>query len=276
MENLRKRKPIVALLLSFFTPGLGQVYNGRLVKGAVYYFAGFLLTAALLFSGLFFHFTGMIFCLVILLLYFIFILMDALIGAIKLKEIALKPYNKWYLYLIIFLINIFAIQPLVGSSIKNNLVRAYKIPSGGMDPTIFNDDRLIANMQIFKKELPRRGDIVIFRYPLNRSKDFIKRIIGLPGETLQIFNKKVFINNRLMEEPFAIHTDQRIIPGAEQPRDNTGPIFIPPNKLFVIGDNRDQSFDSRYWGFVDLSDLKGKALYIYWAKDKRRIGQIIR
>src|SRR3972149_1260473 len=105
MEKLKKRKPVVALLLSFITPGLGQTYNGRLKRGAIFYLIGFLLAAASLFSGLFFKFYGMIFCLTILLSFFLFILLDAFIGAAKLKEIALKPYNKWYLYLIIFLIS---------------------------------------------------------------------------------------------------------------------------------------------------------------------------
>jgi signal peptidase I len=276
METFLKRKPIVALLLSFITPGLGQVYNGRLIKGIVFYLVGFLLAAVLLFSGLFFKFYGLIFCLVILLLFFLFILVDAFIGSIKLKEITLKPYNQWYIYLIFFLINIFIIQPLAGSAIKNNIVRAYKIPSGGMDPTILSGDRLIANMKMYKREKPKRGDVVIFKYPVDRSKDFIKRVIGLPGETVQIINKRVYINNQPMEDPSGIHTDQRIIPGTEQPRDNTGPIIVSPNKIFVMGDNRDGSFDSRYWGFVDISALKGKALYIYWAKDKRRIGNEIR
>jgi signal peptidase I len=158
MENLRIRKPVVALLLSFITPGLGQMYNGRLKRGIILYLGGFLLATILLFTGLFFKFYGMIFCLAILFVFFLFVLLDAFIGAIKLKEITLKPYNKWYLYLIIFLISDFVIQPLVSSSIKNKIARAYKIPSSAMEPALLVGDHLIANMKIYKKEKPKRGD----------------------------------------------------------------------------------------------------------------------
>jgi len=268
MEKQKKRKPVVALLLSFITPGLGQTYNGLLKRGAIFYLIGFLLAAASLFSGLFFKFYGMIFCLAILLSFFLFILLDAFIGAAKLKEITLKPYNKWYLYLIIFLINAFVIQPFVSSSIKNNIVRAYKIPSSAMEPTLLIGDHLIANMKIYKEENPKRGDIVIFEYPKDPSKDFIKRVIGLEGEKVEIVRNKIYINDKLLDDPCGYYKESGMTQGLE----NFGPVVVSKDSMFVLGDNRDNSQDSRFWGYVNIKKLKGKALYIYWAKNKSRIG----
>ena len=115
---------------------------------------------------------------------------------------------------------------------------------------------------------------MVFQYPVDPSQDFIERVVGLPGEILEMRNKKVFVNNRLLEEPYVRHTDPHIIPAQVGPRDNFGPITVPDNSLFVMGDNRDESFDSRFWGFVDASALKGRALYIYWSENKSRIGMV--
>jgi signal peptidase I len=103
-------------------------------------------------------------------------------------------------------------------------------------------------------------------------KDFIKRVIGLPGDTVQVIDKKVYINQQLLEDPHGVHSDGRIIPYMEQPRDNLGPIKVPPDKFFVMGDNRDESYDSRYWGFVDRKALIGKAFIIYWSWDRQNFG----
>jgi signal peptidase I len=268
MENPKRRKPVVALLLSFLTPGLGQIYNGKLIKGVILYLFGFFLTAVLLFSGLFYNFIGMILCLVVLLLLFLFILLDAFRGDTKLKEITIKPYNKWFLYLIIFLINIFVIQPLAGSWIKNNIVRAFKIPSSSMKPTLLNGDRLIANMTIYKKEKPNRGDVVVFLYPKDRPQIYVKRIMAVEGDIIEIRNKQIFLNGLPSDDKYGIHVDNHIIPGSELPRDNLRSIKIPNGCVFLMGDNRDESFDSRFWGPINSKDIIGKAIYIYWSWDK--------
>lgn len=270
-DNLRKRRPIIALLLSFPTPGLGQIYNGQLKKGVILYVIGLLLFIVILFSGLFYTFYAMIFSLVILLLYFLFIVLDAFIGAIKLKEITLKPYNKWYLYLIIVLISNFTIQPLISASIRQNVAKAYKIPSSAMEPTLLVGDHLIANMRIYKKQKPKRGDIVIFEYPMDPSKDFIKRVIGLEGEKVKMIRNKIYINGKLLDDPWGYYEKSELTKPFEK-ANYFGPAVVPENSLFVLGDNRYNSLDSRFWGYVNIKKLKGKALYIYWAKNKSRIG----
>ena len=134
MDHVKKRKPIIAFLLSFITPGLGQIYNGRFKKGIILYLIGLLIAVILIFSGLFFKFYGIILSLVIILGFSIFIWLNALFDAIALKEVPLKRYNKWYIYLVIFLISGFVIQPVITSAIKKNIVRAYKNPASSMSP----------------------------------------------------------------------------------------------------------------------------------------------
>lgn len=114
---------------------------------------------------------------------------------------------------------------------------------------------------------PKHGDIIVFRFPKDRSIDYIKRVIGVPGDTFQVKNKKLFINGEQIEDPHAHFTSTMVLPAGVSPKDNFGPITIPANKFFVMGDNRDNSSDSRFWGYVDDSDVLGKAIIIYWSWD---------
>jgi signal peptidase I len=162
--------------------------------------------------------------------------------------------------------------------IRAFLVQAFSIPSGSMQPTLLIGDYLLVNKfgygirnPFTNKVLipigkPQRGDVVVFIFPQDPSKDYIKRIIGLPGERLQVINKKVYINGRLLETPQAVNADPRVIPATPgQSRDNFGPLVVPPDSYFVMGDNRDHSYDSRFWGVVSLDALRGKALIIYFS-----------
>jgi signal peptidase I len=115
---------------------------------------------------------------------------------------------------------------------------------------------------------PKRGDIIVFKYPENPKLDFIKRVVGVAGDVIEVRNKKLFVNHKLVKNPHAIHTDPYTIPAVYNKRDNYGPVTVPPHSLFVMGDNRDNSRDSRFWGFVDLSAVKGKAFLIYWSWNK--------
>jgi len=153
---------------------------------------------------------------------------------------------------------------------------AFIIPVSSMAPALEKGDRLIARMQRYADRLPGRGDIVIFRYPVDRSKLFVKRIIGLPGETIQIKDKVVFINDQRLDDPWGNRLHNRTLPHDTGPRDNYGPVSIPEGSVFVMGDNRDFSLDSRFWGFVDIKDIQGKPLFIIWSDDWNRIGKEVR
>lgn len=177
--------------------------------------------------------------------------------------------------------------------IRSFIIQAFKIPSGSMEPTLQIGDHILVNKFIYgitipfthKKLLqlnqPKRGDVIVFVFPKDESKDFIKRVIGVEGDRIEIKQKKVYINGELYNDPYAQY--QKNNPYSNlQPMDNLGPIVVPKNSLFVMGDNRDRSYDSRFWGFVPINYVKGKAFIIYWSwggflRDIRwnRIGKLI-
>lgn len=115
---------------------------------------------------------------------------------------------------------------------------------------------------------PERQDVVVFKYPENPSQDFIKRVVGLPGDRIEIRDKQVYVNGSLLNVKYAVNMDPNTYPGPTPPRDNFGPITVPNHSLFVMGDNRDNSHDSRFWGYVDYTALKGKAFMLYWSWNK--------
>jgi signal peptidase I len=170
-----------------------------------------------------------------------------------------------------------AIAVLLALFIRTFIVQAFKIPSGSMLPTLQVGDHLLVNKfrygvkNPFSGDLfislgkPKHGDVVVFRYPQDRSVDYIKRVVGVSGDTIVIKNKKVFVNDQAVEETHAYFSSTSIMPPAAGPRDNFGPIKVPEGKIFVMGDNRDNSYDSRFWGFVDQRDVLGKAFIIYWS-----------
>lgn len=173
--------------------------------------------------------------------------------------------------------------------VRSFVIQAFKIPSGSMLETLQIGDHLLVNKFIYGIKIPftditvipvsepKFQDIIVFEFPEDPSKDFIKRLIGLPGDRIAILNKQVFRNGKLLEEPYIQHTDNQIIPQ----RDNMPAIVVPKGKYFVLGDNRDESYDSRFWGLVDGKKIKGKALILYWSWENfsnirwKRIGKIL-
>jgi len=181
---------------------------------------------------------------------------------------------------------------LLAFAIRVFVVQAFKIPSGSMIPTLLIGDHILvsklsyglqwptdcklqwafspvncyASQTVIAFGRPQRGDIIVFRFPEDEEKDFIKRIVGLPGDTVQVRNKVVFVNNEpLDDKPFTQRADPGIIDGTINPRDNFGPVTVPHGAYFVMGDNRDQSLDSRFWGYVREEKIRGKAFRVYWS-----------
>jgi signal peptidase I len=183
-----------------------------------------------------------------------------------------KPKSKLREYIEAILLAI-----VIAFFIRTFVIQAYKIPSGSMKPTLQIGDHILVSKFNYGVKLPflrstliplgtpKRGDILVFIYPEDRSKDFIKRLIGLPGDTIEIRNKKIFLNSLPLNDTHGVYVDNLIIPGSVQPRDNFGPVTVPEDSIFVMGDNRDESYDSRFWGFVKMKDVLGKALIIYWS-----------
>ncbi len=173
--------------------------------------------------------------------------------------------------------------------IRTFVVQAFKIPSGSMKPTLLIGDHLLVSKSSYGVKLPfsdrmlitlgapERGDIVVFKFPEDRDKDFIKRVIGLPGESVEVRNKQVYIDGRPLDDPWGRYSDRVILPPGVQPRDNFGPVKVPPEHYLVMGDNRDQSYDSRFWfggkgGFVPMKDILGRAVIIYWSWEDESFG----
>ena len=174
---------------------------------------------------------------------------------------------------------------LLALLIRTFIIQAFKIPSGSMENTLLIGDHILVskfsygthipneipflNIKLFDdivlfSEIPQRGDIIVFKFPKDEKRDFIKRVIGLPGDFLEVRRQKVYINDKLYEDTHARHTD----PASNDslvPRDDFGPVLVPEEYVFVMGDNRENSQDSRYWGFLNVKKIRGKALMIYWS-----------
>ncbi|HVN87897.1 MAG TPA: signal peptidase I [Candidatus Binatia bacterium] len=176
---------------------------------------------------------------------------------------------------------------LVALFVRTFAVQAFKIPSGSMLPTLQIGDHILVNKLAYglrvpvphwsnwdsdgkvlvRFGLPQPGDVIVFVYPADRSKDFIKRVVGLPGDVVEIRHKRVFVNGVPRDDPHAYFADGFNEVTGGTPRDELAAFAVPPGHLFVMGDNRDRSYDSRFWGFVPLEDIKGKAFVIYWSWD---------
>jgi len=173
--------------------------------------------------------------------------------------------------------------------IRTFVVQAFKIPTGSMEQNLLIGDHLLVNKFVFgaslsslertllpMKDIARR-DVIVFKYPEEPERDFIKRVVGLPGDQIEVRRKRVFVNGERLDEPYVHYMDQPPLPedmaandvqvSSGDPRESYGPVTVPPNHYFVMGDNRDNSQDSRYWGFLPRDYVKGKALVIYWSYD---------
>ena len=163
--------------------------------------------------------------------------------------------------------------------VRSSVVEAFWVPSGSMLPTIQIGDHLFVNKLAYGMHLPfiehelaqwsppHRGDVVVFTSPVDRRIDLIKRVIAVAGDSVEVRDKHLYINGQEVPDPHASFTDPR--PRDSTPRDHFGPVTVPPGKFFVMGDNRDQSYDSRYWGFADERDVKGQATFVYWSWDSQ-------
>lgn len=189
----------------------------------------------------------------------------------------------------------FLIAILLALVIRTFVVQAFKIPSGSMLPTLQIGDHLLVNKFLYGAEIPfldwrmpglrnpQRGDVIVFKFPQDEGRDFIKRVIALPGDKVEVRGKRVYVNDKPVQESYAVHLDPSMQENPHSPRDNFAPVQAPSGQLFMMGDNRDYSMDSRFWGFLDIKKIKGKAFIIYWSWDRERfrprwerIGMVIR
>lgn len=189
---------------------------------------------------------------------------------------------------------------LIAIVIRTFAIQAFKIPSGSMLQTLQIGDHILVNKILLGTPIdipftninlfhmpgirdPKRGDIIVFKYPEDPNRDFIKRTIAVGGDTVEVKDKVLYVNGDRMQEPYAQYVDNEVRRKGIDKRDNFGPFHVPQGSVFVMGDNRDQSYDSRFWGVVDLKQIKGKAMIIYWSWDGEktlprfnRIGKLVK
>lgn len=191
------------------------------------------------------------------------------------------------------------IAAIIAFFVRSFFIQAFKIPSSSMEPTLLIGDHLLVNrlsyvvkvpftdIVIFELDKPDRGDVIVFRYPVDRTKDFIKRVIAKEGDTVEIKDKIIYVNSKKIDDPWGYRSQEPPLPGFLSPKDNFQLLEVPKDSYFVMGDNRDRSLDSRFWGFVKKEDLVGKAFVLYFSWDSNadsplhyvrwlRIGRVIR
>jgi signal peptidase I len=173
--------------------------------------------------------------------------------------------------------------------VRTFVLQAFKIPTGSMENNLLIGDHLLVNKFVFSPTassleralMPigtiKRGDVLVFKSPVEPERDLIKRVIGLPGDKLEQKEKKIFINGKPLDEPYVFflepprqNSELSEASTTSDPRENYGPVTVPPNQYFMMGDNRDNSLDSRYWGFMPADYVKGKAVLIYWSYESER------
>ena len=279
----KPRKWCVAGLMSLIKPGLGQLYNGQLNKAIFFILLGFA-SAPLLYL---FVLNDLSVLKVVLLAaiyvgYYIAVITDSIVIAKKTGPVyALKKYNKVYVY-IAALIILGSLNYFFADYVKHNFVEAFKFPSRSMEPTLLVGDHLLVNRRPSARN-PQRGDIVVFEYPENPEKNFLKRVVAIGGDNVELRNSVLYVNGSVVNEPYIKQPEGNESLSPSLSGSNYGPVVVPDNSYFVLGDNRDNSQDSRYFGFVSHDKIKGTARSVYWSWDKsnstvrwNRIGMIFR
>jgi signal peptidase I len=173
---------------------------------------------------------------------------------------------------------------IIATILRIFVIQAFAIPTPSMENTLMVGEHPMAikfsyglynpldQKMYFDFNKPKRGDVVIFRDPTGKTTSmWIKRCMGLPGDVMEMKDKQLYINGQKMDEPYVVHKDMRIFPAYFQPRDTFGPITVPQGSYFMMGDNRDQSYDSRFWGALPFNKIRGKAFIVYWPLNKLKV-----
>ena len=277
---MKPKEPLLSLMLSLIYPGLGQIYSGYVKRGLLFIILPLLI---ILGSGWYLVqpetklYSWMLGGAIVAVIFGIYILIDSYLCAKRYnKEHNLErkiTIGKRILYIVgilifLFIVNLdeFIAKP-VAIYIRNNFVQAFKIPSGAMRPTLIESDRFLANKNIYKKENPKRGDIVVFIYPQDTSRNFVKRLAGLPGEQIEIREGRIIINGQDLDSSTSKLFNRYYYNRGEYGKESVA-VTVPPDSYFVLGDNSESSHDSRYWGFVPAKNILGKAFKIYYPFDR--------
>lgn len=239
-----ERKGWIAVALGLVMTGLAQIYNGQMAKGICLYLLSLLLVVAGFAVAVYlpdqYLLKGLLLPLAMMIAIYLFAIIDGYRTAmVRGAGYRLKPYNRWYVYLALWITGVVFVNGLATGYIRNNIIQAFKIPSLSMEPTIMRGDRLLVDKTAYKRRPPQLGDIIVFIYPDDRSKNYIKRIEGLPGETVKARDGKEY--------------------------------RVPHGSVFVVSDNKEKGLDSRYFGPVPLADVVGKARVVFFSLGKKGV-----
>lgn len=282
MSDMRPKEPLLAVLLSFVLTGLGQIYAGRTKRGVAFLSAS--LVASILAIVYYLHQSTRIHLPHLILLiplavgFTLFVPIDA--------YFCTKAWNtqqhlqrkiatgKRILLIVGILFLLFVFNPsqlvAVGAAqyMRGNVVQPFKIPSSdAMRPTLVKGDRVLVDKAIYRRSAPQRGDVIVFKYPDDPKRPFIKRLVGLPGDTVEIKDERLVINGSALQ---ASAGHWAAIPYYNQGKygEKGQEVTVPADQFFVLGDNSASSHDSRFWGFVPKQNLIGKAYKIFWPPDR--------
>jgi signal peptidase I len=266
---MHTKRAIVTAIFSLCHPGVGHIFQGKALRGLSVVAAVYLVVLVAGLARLLSNFWGFACLLVLLACMSLALLADSIVLARR-PNLEPKAYSRWWLC-IIFGGVLAAGSYAFFSARERVLGYGYGgIPSGAMSPTLLVGDFVLYDTAAYQTAGSfRRGDVIVFRFPLDHSVSYVKRIIGTGGDTIAIVRGKVTVNGQLSAETY-LPSD--LAAGTEE----FGPVRVPEGKLFVLGDNRPRSADSRVWGFVDASEVRGRVTYIAWAAAWNRIGRRVR
>lgn len=289
MGRVAGREPWLAVVLSLFSPGLGQVYCGEIVRGLVLFLASLLFTPLVVLTALLPPATPVLAALLLAALAVLGAYLYAAVGAYrsarKLREhYEPREYNRPLVYVLFLLVGV--LYPLGGAWYLPHVFEAFYLPTQSMAPTFLEGDHILADKLSYRKTMPKRGDVVIFRVPRKPGQTWIKRVIGLPGDTVQVKGNEVFVNDKRLDRDRVPATSLSVTTGVAEGEvfveSNAGsrylilvgkgkaPDFpkttVPEDRFFMLGDHRDRSLDSRdpELGFVPLGNVLGDVPYIYY------------
>jgi len=272
----RWKKPLLAVLLTLLADGLGQVYNGELFRGLAFAFASWALLL-LGFSYLMSFFVGLILFIILSLSYKIYLCTNAFLVARRFQSdptpvkapLPLKIGTAVLIIVVFFFLS-------SDFFVKDYLTfHAFKVPSGSMCPTICEGDRFIANMRAFRQKSPQRGDVVLFLFETERTLH-IKRVAAVPGDEVSQSRGHLMVNGSPLALPSHACGTPAVQPSDQETSSELAPQRVPPDKLFLVGDNWDNSYDSRHYGAVEVSRVRGRPVYLYWSGQRTRIGCAIK
>jgi signal peptidase I len=276
MSETKPKEPLLAVLLSFLLTGLGQMYAGRAKRGLALLLISIVCVIAA-FAYVLPPNTKLHPILLLLILpvlaFALFVIIDAYRCARtwNIQHHLTRKITAGKRVAFIFGILVVPIIPgpeeLVARYIRDHVVAPYKMPAGSMRPALMEEDRLLVDKTIYRRSEPRRGDIMVFKYPDDPKRLFIKRLVGLPGETVEIRDERIVINGSMLQASLGRWVD---VPYYNQGKyaEKGQVVTVPAGHYFVLGDNSASSHDSRFWGFVPKQNLIGKAYKIFWPPDR--------